>query len=140
MTTPRIQASDEQRYERQIRSNLDNDTITIEDDWWVWYAPAYYEKYYYAQDYRHPLTSQPPSLGTRVVDLGKKYRVTIQHKEPVLINKTIGIGENGYPALQPGLLCTEHKTLWPRYSPCPHINAVRHSLKDQSMDHQIAIA
>ena len=95
MTKPRIGTSYEQRYRRQIRSDLNNNSTGIEDEWWVLYTPAYYEKYYYAQDYRQPITSQPPSAGTRVTDLGTKYRVTIHQREPVLISKTIGIGENG---------------------------------------------
>ena len=140
MTKPRICTSYEQSYRRQIRSELNKNSIIIEDEWWVLYAPAYYEKYYYAQDSRQPLASQPPSAETRVTDLGTKYRVTIHQRDPVLISKTIGIGENGYPAIQPGLLCPEDKTLWPKHPPCPHINAVRHSLKDQRVDHPTTTA
>ena len=140
MTKPRILTLYEQKYRRQIRSELNKSSIVIEDEWWVRYAPAYYEKYYYAQDCRQPLTSQPPSAGTRVTDLGNKYRVNINHQEPVLISKTIGIGENEYPAIQPGLLCPEDITLWPKYPTCPHINAVRHALKDQHVDQQTTTA
>ena len=120
-------------YRSQIHANQHWYTTVMEDEWWVTHAAPFYEKYYYAQRpriMRGDSGNQPDYTlaNTLIQDFSDRYVVTVASDVDILVRKTVGIGPGGYPAIQPGLLCTEDMVLWPHNDPCRHIAAIQQTI------------
>ena len=142
MNRSQIVEQDLALYHAQINADQDWETHVIQDEWWVAHAPSFYEKYYYSQRPTRPPENSKPTprqnlITVTVKDEATHYVVSIGNLEPIVVKKTIGIGPSGYPAIQPGLLCVEHKILWPQSHPCPHIEAVQQDLQRTSRSQQL---